>query len=679
MPVGDPPPPPVGGLRIPGAWPRQNFPKVERTGVTFMEKKIQSVGNLMASASYKPGFTTAKPGEKPAAFGYLQIGEILRLPEVRLFQAQQGDIGAEIPGGEATAQWEPWAMCVRGGPLTVRRSTSWDDRHVQWWECKGVNSLDEMVVWLKFELYSPGTVEVELDAGRARIWWKTALDDVVGLEVSGAKMLAVAAGGQETAVKQQLQGCGSQSVVSPKAAQNGPWAGVAGVRMAAAEQGRLLVALGRSRLEVENKLLAMAANPEDIVRQAQAQWNNFFKDEVPPCPSTAKRERALWAEAWYVLRANRMEYGQPPLTRPFGSPSKFNYTHQWLWDSGFQAIVWRWAKAPKFAEEELANLLENPQENGRISHEILYSPWKNWDPASLGRRFVPTSQPPVLAMAVEKVYARTGNLAWLRRVWPQLHGYLHWWHIARDPDADSLAGWASGWESGLDDSPRWDHVPRSGPGGFFPAPVEAVELNALLVNEWNTLGRIGRLLGENAQAADCVQKAGRIRAAMREKMWDQGDGFFYCRDHQDRPIRIKTVGGLLGLLALEKGDHEISALVGHLRDAKEFWTEYPVPSVACDESTFSPRQMWRGPTWVNTNWLLIRALSRLGELDTAAELARRTLSMATSQGRPVLGEWYDPCSGEGLGNMDYGWSTLVIDLLMDPVRVGQAAGGPARP
>ena len=56
---------------------------------------------------------------------------------------------------------------------------------------------------------------------------------------------------------------------------------------------------------------------------------------------------------------------------------------------------------------------------------------------------------------------------------------------------------------------------------------------------------------------------------------DERDGFFYCRDHEEKSIRIKTIGGLLGLMALEPGDPEVEPLVAHLRDESEFWTPLP--------------------------------------------------------------------------------------------------------
>lgn len=62
---------------------------------------------------------------------------------------------------------------------------------------------------------------------------------------------------------------------------------------------------------------------------------------------------------------------------------------------------------------------------------------------------------------------------------------------------------------------------------------------------------------------------------------------------------------------------------------------------------------WRGPTWVNTNWLLTDALGD--------DLVARTLELSAREG---FREYYDPHTGDGLGATGFTWSAaLVLDWL----------------
>jgi glycogen debranching enzyme len=76
------------------------------------------------------------------------------------------------------------------------------------------------------------------------------------------------------------------------------------------------------------------------------------------------------------------------------------------------------------------------------------------------------------------------------------------------------------------------------------------------------------------------------------------------------------------------------------------------------------RRYWRGPCWVNTNWLLIRGLRRFRQDALADELTEATLELVSRSG---FREYFDPFTGKGLGGERFGWSAaLVLDLLAPP-------------
>jgi len=619
-----------------------------------MYSKTQSVGNLIASASWKARCHDGVIEGIIPALGRITVGEVMEFTAIRLRIGER-----EIPGALESAEWRPWEVRLETPECIVRRSTSADDRHMQWFDVISSSS-GPMTIWIEFRTHSP--LRLYIDEGI--VYWESELSRVVAIGLDPMP-LRISAGKDEQSVEAKLED-------EPRAIVGPTWAcvdgrdgrGIVAFRLPPGSSARLGMVVSETRRVALKKLRSTMNDSEQVVFDSKSEWEAFFEQMIPTNPCASYED--VWREAWYVLRANRMNYGTPPLAQSFTCPSKFNYTHQWLWDSAFHSIIWRWTNRVEWASGELDNLLDNPLENGRICHEIYFSPWLCEQGWNKGRKlFAPTSQPPVLAMAIERVFQRTGDLNWIRKVLPVLVGYLTWWSIARDPDKDDLAGWGTAWESGLDDSPRWDHVSRGNGSTWFPQPLEATELNGLLVNEWRTVARLALLLQNREVESHAKSCADRIKAAMLDRLWNANDEFFYCLDHQERPVHIKTIGGLLGLLALDPGDVQVDGILRHLTDEREFWTPYPVPSVARNEPSFTTGQMWRGPTWINTNWLLIRALQRLNRDDIARSLSDRTLEMVRAEGIPKLWEWYDPLSGRALGNMDYGWSALVIDLLMD--------------
>jgi glycogen debranching enzyme len=84
--------------------------------------------------------------------------------------------------------------------------------------------------------------------------------------------------------------------------------------------------------------------------------------------------------------------------------------------------------------------------------------------------------------------------------------------------------------------------------------------------------------------------------------------------------------------------------------------------------------MWRGPVWVNINYLLIDGLFRAGYLDVARQLRQRTIEMV--MGQEDAFEYYHPDTGEKPPKAvnTFGWSAaLFIDLVL------QESQAPASP
>jgi glycogen debranching enzyme len=97
--------------------------------------------------------------------------------------------------------------------------------------------------------------------------------------------------------------------------------------------------------------------------------------------------------------------------------------------------------------------------------------------------------------------------------------------------------------------------------------------------------------------------------------------------------------------------------------------------VARDESVYNPMQMWRGPTWINVNYLLVEGLERSGFPAIAAELRQRTLDMLVIS--HDIQEYYNPETGSPcqLAAPQFGWSAaLFIDMALQDAREKKKMG-----
>jgi glycogen debranching enzyme len=185
-----------------------------------------------------------------------------------------------------------------------------------------------------------------------------------------------------------------------------------------------------------------------------------------------------------------------------------------------------------------------------------------------------------------------------------------------------------------------------------------------------------------------------ITPAIVERLWDERRGLFLdlARGdlaHEgrtdpaggDRRLRTSTWSALAPLALPDLPDEIARRLVEeHLLDPRRYWLPVPPTSVSAQEPTFEPRKWkgplrrlyWRGPTWINSAWLIWMGLLRRGNEPEALEMAGR-LSEAVSAER--LREFYEPYSGEGLGAREFGWSALIAELAdPDPSARGSYLG-----
>lgn len=299
-------------------------------------------------------------------------------------------------------------------------------------------------------------------------------------------------------------------------------------------------------------------------------------------------------------------------------------------------------------------------------------------------------QPPLVAQALEAVVDRDEDDRFLHELLPSVGRFYGYLAATRDPDRDGLVAIFSQFESGLDFSPLYDSAPGESdpspqrlrsraraaqvlnklcnhdPRLVFrvnPARWKDVLVNTLYIDGLTSLARLAGRAGTVKLERWADARARATLGVLLERCYDERRGlFFTLAGRKGRKVSVRTIVSLLPLL-LENLPREVAdRLVEHLADPKEFWSCYPVPSVALDEPSFIPvaehrghRCIWRGPCSLNTNWLLCRGLRRHGYDDLADELARRSRVLVEEGG---FNEFYNPLTGEPVGVNEFGWATL---------------------
>ena len=410
-------------------------------------------------------------------------------------------------------------------------------------------------------------------------------------------------------------------------------------------------------------------------------------------PAEAVDAAALWTAGEAVLRGNWRE-GTRGDGVPFAytCPAPPRYRHMWHWDSCFHAIAWRLTD-PARARAELRTVLRSGRGDGFLPHTVFWDAPAGWRRAPLyatrgvfGDRCTETIGPPLLAFAWELVAdASPGDPGFRGEALGELTTHMAWLEHHRDPDGDGLLSIVVPDESGLDDSPkyepafgrlthdrvgyallvergrraRWDSHALIARNDHH---VEDVWLNVAFAL---SLHAMARLSGD----ASWTLRATRVEQALLDRCLDERTGLFFdLAGRHERPVRISTWSALSPLALPALPERVRRRLVEqHLLDERRYGAPVGIPSVSMEEPSFNPGwdrfRTWRGPSWVNTAWLLVPAMRELGYEQAADHVVS---SLAAAALRDGFREYYQPLTGQGLAARGFGWSTLLLEMVGGP-------------
>jgi len=352
--------------------------------------------------------------------------------------------------------------------------------------------------------------------------------------------------------------------------------------------------------------------------------------------------------------------------------------------------------------------------------------WRSWaNPNSPDH--VATSgitQPPLLAEAIVKIGERlkkTERRAWYKQVYPALLGYHLWLYNNRDPHNEGLVLQVHPWETGLDNTPPWTNELHEHQLALWIRAIKKIKagwivnlfrrdtqripsserLNPIEALAFYSIQRrlrrknydIDKILSHSLFAIEdltfnCIfiranQHLHDIAAFLKQdlpdelsermkktesaldQLWDAYSGQYYSRNFvTHKLLKEPSIATLMPLYAGNLSKDRADQLIRLLENEHMFGTNYPVPSVPVNSPWFNAHAYWQGPVWVNTNWLLIDGLRRMGYTDHAAALTETTLEMVRSGG---CYEYFSPIDATPAGVKNFSWTAaLTIDLLSRP-------------
>ena len=224
-------------------------------------------------------------------------------------------------------------------------------------------------------------------------------------------------------------------------------------------------------------------------------------------------------------------------------------------------------------------------------------------------------------------------------------------HRARDISGNGLLSSFCVYDTGEDLALRYGDAPCSWPCEEPPKGYSVVPMASMDVTSWSyacrdTLAKISRIL-KDGRAEEWERKASQVADALRRGLWDERRGAFYDRDKNGKTVDILCHNTLRCMYFASLSPAMAERFVKeHLTCPEEFWTPFPLPSVAVSDPEFrnAPENNWSGQPEGLTWQRAITALENYGYHALVTKLGK-ILIQAVAAGGYRFTQQFDPFTG----------------------------------
>ena len=389
------------------------------------------------------------------------------------------------------------------------------------------------------------------------------------------------------------------------------------------------------------------------------------------------------------------------------------YPAQWNWDSAFIALGYSHFNLD-FSITEIETLLDGQWDDGMVPHILFHekdtSYFPNHTTWKCGKN-IPSSgitQPPVLAIILKKIIENNqlndDQNSRILKILIKIKKYHEWFIKFRDPNKTGLVSILHPWESGYDNSPIWDE-PMSNilvnkdlnyqrrdlevsnsderplkkdydryvtirdqfrdvnydPNKLYELSifnVVDVGFNSLFLKANKDLVKLLKKFKLNYDELDFFISKSESEII---KLYNYDSDEFVSKDlNTNKDILIPSITNYFTLIADLKNDKLNKKIINNLKN-HNLNKKYIFSTIKSDHQTFEEKRYWRGPVWINCNWLIYEGIKNKDK-EYSIKIKNETISLIENKG---FHEYYSCNDGSVMGANNFSWSAaLYLDLVM---------------
>lgn len=270
-------------------------------------------------------------------------------------------------------------------------------------------------------------------------------------------------------------------------------------------------------------------------------------------------------------------------------------------------------------------------EPGKILHEMRRGEMAALGEVPFGWYYGTVDATPLFVMLAKAYYSRTGDVAFIQKIWPNINRALQWIDTFGDCDGDGFLEYSrqskdglvqQGWKDSNDSVFHAD-------GTLATGPIALCEVQGYVYAAKRGAAELASLLGKREQAVALESEATELRNRFNAAFWCEDIGTYaIALDGRKQPCRVRTSNaGHCLYTGIATADHAYQVAQSLL--SRDFYSGWGVRTVASKEARYNPISYHNGSVWPHDNALIAAGLARYGFKDMAGEILSALLAVST--------------------------------------------------
>jgi glycogen debranching enzyme len=267
-------------------------------------------------------------------------------------------------------------------------------------------------------------------------------------------------------------------------------------------------------------------------------------------------------------------------------------------------------------------ILDQDAEPGKIVHEMRRGEMAVTKEVPFARYYGSVDSTPLFVLLAGEYLQRTGDLSFLKGIWPNITSALRWIDTYGDPDGDGFVEYQQRSEKGLVQQ-GWKDSNDSifhADGRMAEPPIALCEVQGYVYAAKLSSARIARALGE-VELADRLNKdAEALRQKFEIAFWcPELEMYALALDGGKNQCRVRSSNAGHALFCkIASDDH--ARLLARALSSETMFSGWGVRTIGSSEARYNPMSYHNGSVWPHDNALIGMGFSLYGMQDHASRI-----------------------------------------------------------